>query len=211
MPVDFDGSLLRWDIGKNSGPVTYEIKADDADAISEFEDSIDEAAQIWTSVSSSYLSLQKTENNADITINLEVNIDGSAFSTGYAIFDEMDSSNNPAHCAIYVSVAANLSYDSIRKTILHELGHCLGLGHSLISQAIMSYELDKNSFALDIDDEAAVARLYPADGSTPKLPPGCSIGHAGMGSLLLLIYGLLAPAFYALAIKNKPGFTKTWS
>ncbi len=176
-PVDFDGSILRWDISMDDDPVTYEIKSTSDADISSYDTIIDESADLWSSSPNSYFRYARaTEDQiARVTINLERSIDGSAVSSGYALFDEYKD-QKPEHCSIFVLIDDNLSSLSIAKTILHELGHCLGLGHSLIPEAIMSYQLEKNSFSLDIDDQAAVSRLYPADGSTPKLPPGCSVG-----------------------------------
>jgi len=82
------------------------------------------------------------------------------------------------------------------------MGHCLGLGHSLVPEAIMSYSLDKNTFALDLDDEAAVSRLYPADGSRPRLPPGCAAGAAWSGQARLSLFVLLLlPALVSLGAR----------
>ncbi len=176
-PVDFDGSILRWDISMDDDPVTYEIKSKSDADISSYDTIIEESADLWSSSPNSYFRYARAteDQTARVTINLERSIDGSAVSSGYAVFDEYKD-KKPEHCSIFVLIDDNLSSLSIAKTILHELGHCLGLGHSLIPEAIMSYQLEKNSFSLDIDDQAAVSRLYPADGSTPKLPPGCSVG-----------------------------------
>ncbi len=200
-PVDFDGSILRWDISINDEPITYEIKASDENDILNFESLIEESANLWSSTPNSYFRYARASDDvtAQVTINIERSIAGSAASSGYAIFDKYKD-QKPEHCSIFILIDDNISTTSIAKTILHEFGHCLGLGHSLIPEAIMSYQLDKNFFGLDIDDQAAVSRLYPADGSKPKLPPGCSIG-AGHDFLSFGFLLLLLPFGFALEPK----------
>ena len=180
----------------DSEPVTYEIKASESDGLN-FENVIEESAELWSNTPNSYFRYARAEGDvpAKVTINLERSIDGSAVSSGYAVFDEYKD-QKPEHCSIFVLIDDSVSSTSIAKTILHELGHCLGLGHSLIPESIMSYQLEKNSFALDIDDQAAVSRLYPADGSTPKLPPGCSIGTE-RSSFNLGLLALFLPLLFA--------------
>ncbi len=204
-PVDFDGSILRWNISMGDEPITYEIKASDENDISNFESLIDESANLWSSTPNSYFRYARAIGDvpAQVTINLERSIDGSAVSSGYAIFDKYKD-QKPEHCSIFILIDDNLSTTSIAKTILHEFGHCLGLGHSLIPEAIMSYQLDKNFFGLDIDDQAAVSRLYPADGSKPKLPPGCSIG-VGHSFSAFGFFLLLLPFGFAIRLKRSNG------
>jgi hypothetical protein len=43
-------------------------------------------------------------------------------------------------------------------------------------ESIMSYNLDRNQFALSIDDRAALARIYPSNSGHAAFAPGCSIG-----------------------------------
>lgn len=201
-PVDFDGSLMRWDIGIEDAPITYELNADLESFQADYGDIADVAASMWSAIPNSYFRYAPvaTGETAQVTINLKSTIDGGDYSAGYAIFDEYDGIK-PVHCLINVVVDDYVSYSGMQKTILHELGHCAGLGHTLIPQAIMSYRLEENSFALDIDDKAAVARLYPADGSKPHLPRGCAVGAVrggdrwqGLWLLLLLVLPVLWPA-----------------
>lgn len=195
-PVDFDGSILRWDIGPTSAPITYEIVADREEDELTYMGAVADAIDLWNGIPSSYFTYDKAKATevAKVTLHLQSVIDGGAYSAGYAIFDQYEGTK-PSHCSIYVSVDDGAGYNGMAKTFLHELGHCLGLGHSLVPQAIMSYKLEENAFALDVDDQAAAARLYPADGSQPKLPPGCAVGavrsHAPLTPLLLLIFAPL--------------------
>jgi hypothetical protein len=204
VPVDFDGSLLRWPISIDDPPITYAVEADRVADATVYAPAIDDAARMWSEIAGSYFRYQHADEGEtpQVTLHLASTLDGSAYSAGYAIFDEYAGST-PKHCAIYVVVDDAVSYRSMAKTFLHELGHCAGLGHTLVPEAIMSYSLDKNSFALDLDDEAAVARLYPADGSQPKLPPGCAVGalpaRSGTRGLLALL--LLAPLLAAASVR----------
>jgi hypothetical protein len=198
-PVDFDGSILRWNIGPTSPPITYEISADREEDESNYQGAIEDAVALWNDVPASYFAyeLAPEDTRAQVTINLKSAIDGGEHSAGYAVFDEYDGTK-PIHCSIFVSVGGNVGYVSMAKTFLHELGHCMGLGHSLVPQAIMSYKLAENSFALDVDDQAAAARLYPADGSEPKLPPGCAVGADRAGGSGVILALLLATPLLAL-------------
>jgi hypothetical protein len=195
-PVDFDGTLSRWNLELGDGPITYEIDADQEDDAILYGAAVDDAAAMWSDVPTSYFTYAaaQTGETADVTVHLKSSIDGESYSAGYAIFDAVNA-DGPTHCSIYVGINADQSYPGLAKTFLHELGHCVGLGHSVIPQAIMSYKLDENSFALDIDDQAGVSRLYPADGSKPRLPPGCAAGSAtkggGCGGVIIVLTGLL--------------------
>jgi hypothetical protein len=201
-PVDFDGKLLRWNIAKNDPPVLWEIKTDEATDPGFYRQVVETSADLWSSVEGSYLRLGEAKSGevARITINLNANIDGQEFSSGFSVFDEADKIG-PTHCSI--TVLASPEEYGISKTILHELGHCLGLGHSLVPEAIMSYSLEENRFALDTDDRAVVARLYPADGSKPSVPLGCSIGISLESDCLLFAIGLMCLPFGVAVLNSR--------
>jgi hypothetical protein len=185
-PVDFDGNLLRWQISTDNPVVTFEIIADDENDKMFYESAVFEAVSLWNDVNNSFLVYEEAEVGevAKVTININEN-SGDAYSSGYAIFDESDD-DGPIHCDIIVGT--DNTYEGFAKTILHEMGHCFGLGHSLIPTAIMSYKLDQNGFELDLDDIAAISRLYPADGSEAQLPLGCGVTNRDNGLPVALFF-----------------------
>ncbi len=203
-PVDFDGSILRWNINNGDVPITYAIVADHDDDAVTYQGAVDDATGLWNDVPSSYFNFGPpvAGEAPQVTLHLQSIIDGGDYSAGYAIFDEYDG-KVPKHCSIFVSVDDSTGYTGMAKTFLHELGHCLGLGHSLVSQAIMSYKLTENHFALDVDDQAAASRLYPADGSKPKLPPGCAVGSLNDSTSIPSLAALLAMPLLLVSLSGR--------
>lgn len=201
-PFDVDGALHKWPVSKDSPNVYYEVISADADLQIYLQDIADESAAIWSSVDGSLLRLQPFDetNAARISIYYDNSIAGGATAAGYSIFDSVDE-GVPKHCSIHIAVNSSVDSENLSKTTLHELGHCVGLGHSLMPESIMSYSLDRNSYALSVDDRAAMARIYPETGGHERLAPGCSIGflRADPGYSWLLYALLIAiPAIYRL-------------
>lgn len=64
-------------------------------------------------------------------------------------------------CDISVS-SSSVAAKALLRTLIHELGHCLGLGHPHSSyRSIMSYSSLDDSANLALDDKAGVSFLYP--------------------------------------------------
>lgn len=204
-PVDFDGKLLRWNISAEDGPIYFRVKNTSADERKFYEDIVREAVDIWNDVSTTYFHMIPADDaghpvEEHITVTYKTRIDGGDFSAGYTVFDKT-SPQGPVHCEIVIADDANVSVESLKKTTLHELGHCIGLGHSLVPHSIMSYSLESNFFGLDVDDEAAVSRLYPADGSKPKAPLGCVAGRQTTAASQLIFVLLAAPLFFRRVLR----------
>lgn len=201
-PFDVDGALHKWPISRESPNVYYEVFSADSSLQTYLQDIADESAAIWSAVDGSILRLQPAdeENVARISIYYDNSITGGATAAGYSIFDAVDE-GVPKHCSIHIAVDSGVDAEGLSKTTLHELGHCVGLGHSLMPESIMSYSLDRNSYALSVDDRAAMSRIYPENGGHARLAPGCSIGVLRDGpthswQLYMLFIGL--PAIYRL-------------
>ena len=175
-PVDVDGSLRRWPITATEPNVYFEVKTTDDSLMPFLEDIVDQSSEIWGNVDGSLIKIlpYDAKHPAQITIHYDDSIAGGDAAAGYSVFDDV-TNGVPNHCSIHIALS-NTDTEALSKTTLHELGHCLGLAHSLMADSIMSYNLERNRFALAIDDEAAISRLYPSDGSDPRLAPGCAVG-----------------------------------
>ncbi len=142
-PVDFSGKLLRWNLTPQSEELEIHVEGD-----ASLSAIVEEAAQKWTDVETSFIRLRVLENGKrNITVHFSDGIDDAPFAAAYAEFDELDSKGHPVHCQIHV----DSQQSELDKTVLHELGHCLGLGHSLIADSIMSYQNELPSADLDSD------------------------------------------------------------
>ena len=202
-PVDFNGHLSRWNIDTGSPIITYEVFSEDPIMLLSYKDVVRDSAGIWSSVHGSFADLTQAVSPevAKISVHFDLSIIGGDSSAGYAEFDSSDE-HGPTHCVIHIAAPTGIDWGSLAKTTLHELGHCLGLGHSVVPESIMSYRLDVNSFSLALDDEAAVARLYPADGSKPRKPAGCAIGASPSNHFKFLLFLLLLPPL-AVSIRKR--------
>ena len=214
-PVDFDGKLLRWNINPAMPDVTWEVKTDSASELTYLKSIVVAASAVWNAAPKSYLNYREVGANevAKVTINYATSIAGGDYAAGYALFDK-SGTDGPVHCSIHIAVPASFDYESLSKTTLHEMGHCFGLGHTLMPQAIMSYSLTENSFALALDDEAAIASLYPNNGDPPRAPPGCTISNeeveTGATSPLVLAMLLFLPTLAAISTKNEGFYLRWW-
>jgi hypothetical protein len=202
-PVDLDGKLHRWPITSEAPEVYFEVAGDES-LLSFLTEISQEAADTWGSIEQSMLKVKpaNTDHVAQITINFQTSIAGGDMAAGYSIFDQVNE-GVPIHCTITIAADPSADTYNLTKTTIHEMGHCLGLGHSLIPESIMSYSLEKNSLTLSADDKAVISRLYPADGSNAMLAPGCSIQGQDkeIHSQTLFLAILLAPFAFFLAPK----------
>jgi hypothetical protein len=82
-------------------------------------------------------------------------------------------------CDISVS-NSSVSAKSLLRTLVHELGHCLGLGHPHSSyRSIMSYSSLDDSANLALDDKAGVSFLYPEPSESEDVRYLTSCGVVG--------------------------------
>lgn len=178
-PTDTRGRLQRWPLTMATPVVSYRIVVPENFAAMEHRAFTERAAQMWTDVGESYIELRELSEDdpakEQITIVLTQQFSGNSRSGGFALFDEWDNAG-PKHCRIEVPIRFPMRM-GFGRTILHELGHCIGLGHSLVPESVMSYDLEKSGFRLATDDEAGAAQLYPADGSAPHPPLSCGTIH----------------------------------
>jgi predicted Zn-dependent protease len=173
LPVDFSGKLSRWNSAVSD---QLTIRVHGGSDVSELYSTIaSDAAAKWSEVPTSSIQLAMTSvATENILITFTRELTNAPHSAGYTEFDLVDEDTGELqHCSITILTTQALS--DLANTVLHELGHCLGLGHSLIPESIMSYDLRAHDFRLDLDDVAAVTRLYPFGGGGAQLPPGCSV------------------------------------
>lgn len=87
-------------------------------------------------------------------------INATASGLAYPIIDEQNT-NRIRDCDIQVATGVD-SIPAFLFVLVHEFGHCLGLGHNHSDpNAIMGYWQPKKNISLGLDDVAGVLSLYP--------------------------------------------------
>jgi hypothetical protein len=134
------------------------------------------AMKQWNDVTGSFVKLTLEEGgNPDFTGDDLVNsiVFGNAnLSTAALAYPTIESAVI-VDCDIKVS-NRSVSTTDMAYTLLHELGHCLGLGHYHTNyQSVMGYSHGSTSLKLAPDDKAGIIFLYPdpalSDGKVHEL------------------------------------------
>jgi hypothetical protein len=157
---------------------------DDADYL---EKLIQLSMDQWNNVHGSYLRLVLVRDDAvsansddrihSITVDDEVALTAGAFATPNWHVDG-NTSNTIEDCDIHLKKGSTeVTY--LLATLVHELGHCVGLGHNHTNyKSIMGYSRSGESYKLGADDKAGVIWLYPdpaVDDGTPEELVGCGV------------------------------------
>ncbi|MBC7660010.1 MAG: matrixin family metalloprotease [Chitinophagaceae bacterium] len=152
----------------------------------------------WNEVESAYLNFEVVLNKNAVT-NSEDEIyaivveDQDSQTVAAAALPSFQSSNpddsplkKNGHiiydCDISVSTNA-VSAKYLLKTLTHELGHCVGLGHPHSDyNSIMSYANSSDTAELGLDDKAGISFLYPEPGVSQKVKYMTSCGVLALRS-----------------------------
>ena len=214
----WNGKPRRWNIRQRHSKLYYRIKLLEPSVVDLRTlgaiDLVHQAFAEWSEVEESQLRLLPAPPRRveDILVVLTEQADPSGDSSGFAEFDKLSSEGELNHCRLKIFSYLSLSAESFKKVSLHETGHCLGLGHSLVPQAVMSYSFDTNHGSLDLDDRAALVRLYGRQ-KGPETPPSC--GMAGVflareASRSNFWYGLLFPLVLSLFLSRSHRFLRVF-
>jgi hypothetical protein len=168
------------------------------------------AIQPWNNVADSYIEMdvafsdQAALSSEDRIFSIVVgktNLSSSAFAAP-AIEDQ-----TIIDCDINVSDRGS-SAKSLAFTLMHEIGHCLGLGHNHSDySAVMGYARSDRSLNLGLDDEAGLIYLYPhASIGKPKELAGCGIISGSNQRQPWLPLVLLAPICLPLIRRAREKF-----
>lgn len=133
-----------------------------------FKAMVVEAMKRWNDVEDSFVELALSEESgtaadSEDNINTIVFSSGSWSDAGSAIPKQGTAAEDSRYivdCDIHLD--AEKDPDKLAFTVLHELGHCLGLLHPHYStKSVMSYATLSKKLELTLNDKAGVTILYP--------------------------------------------------
>lgn len=165
-----DGKILRWNLSPDNHELTYAF----SDAFPErLVDFTVAGFAKWQAVETAYLTFRRVDSldEADIQfVTTEDSLTGTV--PAYASYT-YDGNGHLITCQVRsTSNVEGYNDDYLEHVMPHEIGHCLGLHHSFIPNAVMSYFAAHPTDLAD-DDRYSLTLLYPADGRA-RYPLGCA-------------------------------------
>lgn len=210
--ADF-GGIQRWDIGDTSPALTYYIDP----SISSIEATVRAAFTAWSStdIPTTYLTFRQLSSSSGAQIVVSVPESLSISGAGGVAHTTVNGSGNITGCEAHIASDV-VSTSRAISVITHEIGHCLGLQHSMVTGAIMSYRSGESLAPTD-DDRLAITRIYPAPGVSTAYPMGCATvstvsgrrppgppSGPGLGALAIFA-GFIALGFWAIRnVRRQP-------
>jgi hypothetical protein len=159
---------------------------------------LQEAANTWNRVESAYLNFEivanpgvvKDEEDEIYAIVVESQDSISVAAAALPVFaarGESPSGYKKSGRIIYdcdISVSSSgVDAKELLRTLVHEMGHCVGLGHPHSNYlSIMSYSNMSDSAELGLDDKAGISFLYPEPGQSQKVKYLTSCGTVAGGT-----------------------------
>lgn len=181
------------------------------------------AMNTWNSVPTAYVNLNSIQDASahidenDETFSIVVEEQESQAVAAAALPSFISSDPEPSDrerdthiihdCDISVS-SSSVAAKALLRTLIHELGHCLGLGHPHSSyRSIMSYSTMDDSSNLALDDKAGVSFLYPEPSESEDVQYLTTCGVVGGRSSaagLWLILPFLLIGWHRFSRRGKP-------
>jgi hypothetical protein len=183
-------------------PITDKEAYTDIDANLNNEDYFaalfNKVARIWNRVAESYLIIE-LETDPDVTRSSDdlvhsVTVDAvNLSSAAFAVPNIED--GTIIDCDIVIG-NKSVKAESLAFILLHELGHCIGLGHNHTEYlSVMGYSKQTRSLSLSLDDRMGISHLYPLD-SDAKLEQTFGCGVIAHGHQAYLSLWFLLPLFW---------------
>jgi|GEM_PF-2746102 len=173
---EWRGNPIRLDISESAPEVTWSISTSDA----ALEALAAQAVAQWEDVDSAYITFRQVPvaEGGDIRFEILDSLSNS-YAGGQALVSWDAEGVIQTPCSIELLAAALDDGDSDYRRMLltHEFGHCLGLAHSVVNGAVMSYRQPGPD--LTFDDRYALTLAYPS--TDASLPLGCASLSARTG------------------------------
>lgn len=159
--------INRWNLSPSNTNLNYYIDS----SASAYSSVIQQSFNDWSSIPTVYVTFTQVASSASANIIIGVASSLSISGAGGVANGTSDSDGNLQSCTVSVS-SASANASTAKVVFLHEIGHCLGLAHSVANGAVMSYWSNPSSIPID-DDKYALTLLYPR-GSSAGYPMGCA-------------------------------------